>query len=189
MTEFYNSEDNVNEYIKLAEDVSSEEIINQLKQHIASGVKVLELGSGPGTDWQLLNQSFKTTGSDLSNEFLAHLKKTYPDGEFLHLDAVTIDTQYKFDAIYSNKVLHHLNDTELKKSILRQSQILQPGGVVCHSFWNGKGDEIFKGMYVNYHLQEELKTLFLPHFNILETRLYKEFEEDDSVFIIAKLRV
>jgi len=80
---------------------------------------LLEIGSGPGTDWKILNKSYQATGSDNSKEFLNHLLAAYPDGEFLELDAVTLTTSKKFDGIYSNKVLHHIKDNELVNSLQR----------------------------------------------------------------------
>lgn len=186
MTEYYDDQDNIEEYIKLAKDVSGEAAIELLRNHLPDGAKVLELGSGPGTDWQLLSQYYNTTGSDLSDAFLQHLRNAHPQGTFLQLNASTIETDTIFDGIYSFKVLHHLNDESLKDSIARQAQVLSSNGVACHTFWNGEGDEIFKGMYVNYHNIDELKTLFAPFFEILDIRLYKEFDEDDSVLVIAR---
>ena len=68
-------------------------------------------------NWEILNQSFNVTGSDNSNEFIQHLTSKYSTGEFIHLDAITLNTNRKFDGIYSNKVLHHLKDNEIKASI------------------------------------------------------------------------
>ncbi len=75
---------------------------------------VLEIGTGPGTDWQILKQHYKITGSDNSPEFLKRLHASFPDGAFLLIDASTIMCNLKFDGIYSNKVLHHLEDNDLK---------------------------------------------------------------------------
>jgi 2-polyprenyl-3-methyl-5-hydroxy-6-metoxy-1,4-benzoquinol methylase len=60
------------------------------------------------------------------------------------MDASKLETELAFDGIYSNKVLHHLNNEELKNSVKRQSEILNPKGIICHSFWKGEGSEIFK---------------------------------------------
>ena len=184
--QYYKTKESVDEYIRMAKDVNGELLINILNKFLLPDSKILEIGSGPGTDWRILNKSYKVTGSDNSIEFLNHLKNTNPDGECLHLDAISLDTDKIFDAIYSNKVLHHLNDNELQLSIKRQSQVLNPGGIVCHSFWKGNGSETFKGMFVNYHENKDLQKFFQPFFKILLIKEYKEFENNDSLLYIGK---
>ncbi len=184
--EYYKTEKSVKEYIQLAKDVNGQELIEKLQVYLKEHSTILELGSGPGTDWGILNKRFEVTGSDNSLEFLKHLRANNPNHLFLELDAVTLETERCFDGIYSNKVLHHLNDQELKESIIRQKDILNDNGIICHSFWKGKGSEIFKGLFVNYHEKESLKKFFEPHFNILLLEEYAEFEEGDSLLLIAK---
>lgn len=79
------------------------------------------------------------------------MKFIYETGEFLNLDAISINTNKTFEGIYSNKVWHHLMDNELADSIKRQSEVKNTNGIICHSFWKGKNFEIFKGLYVNYN--------------------------------------
>ncbi len=184
--EYYKTEASVKEYINLAKDVNSSGLIEQFKSFLPSRARILEIGSGPGTDWKLLNKDFDVTGSDFSEEFLKHLNTNNPDGRFIQLDAISLDTNEKFDGIYSNKVLQHLNDDELKKSIKRQHEILNPGGIICHSFWKGEGSEVFKGMFVNYHTAATLNTFFAEHLEVLRIESYQEFEADDSLFILGK---
>lgn len=143
------------------------------------------MGSGPGTDWKILNDLYHVIGSDNSIEFLNHLINDNPNGEFLELDAITLKTDKKFDGIYSNKVLHHLSDSELIESVKRQYENLNPNGIICHSFWKGEGSEIFKGLFVNYHTSLEVNEIFKNHFEILTIDEYKEFEEDDSLLLIG----
>ncbi|MFY0672785.1 MAG: class I SAM-dependent methyltransferase [Bacteroidia bacterium] len=183
---FYQTKEGVSQYIKMAQDVDSSQLIEKLKSHLPNGAALLELGSGPGTDWQLLKQSFDVTGSDYSAEFIKHLKAEIPNGEFFELDAATLDIDKKFDAIYSNKVLHHLSDAKLASSIVNQDKILKPNGIICHSFWKGVGDEIFNGLFVNYYEATDLKKAFEKSFEIISIETYKEFDADDSLVLIAK---
>jgi ubiquinone/menaquinone biosynthesis C-methylase UbiE len=183
---YYKTKESVDEYIKLAEGYNGAELIEKLKDFLPGDSYVLELGSGPGTDWEILNKTFKVVGSDSSNEFLNRLIANIPNGEFLHLDAIALNTDKKFDGIYSNKVLHHLKDYEIKASIKRQYEILNPSGIICHSFWKGEGSEIFNGLFVNYHSDINLKKLFQGWFDILLILSYKEFENDDSVLLIGR---
>lgn len=188
MAEYYKTKESVEEYIRLAKDVNGGELIKKLKQFLPSNATLLEIGTGPGTDWNILKGDYQVVGSDNSQEFLKHLRANYPTGSFLELDAVTLITYKKFEGIYSNKVLHHLRDDELIDSIKRQYDILEPNGIVCHSFWQGEGSEIFKGLFVNYHSESALRTFFEGHFEILMMEQYAEFEEADSLLLIAKKR-
>lgn len=184
--EYYKTKESVEEYINLAKDVSGSQLIEKLRNFLPDNSKLLEVGSGPGTDWKILKEQYEVVGSDNSKEFLEHLTRENPNGEFLELDAVTLNVDCKFDGIYSNKVLHHLKDTELNDSIKRQHDILNPQGIVCHSFWKGQGSEIFKGLFVNYHDEAALKELFGDYFEILLLTTYCEFEEGDSILLIGK---
>lgn len=186
MGNYYHSKESVREYIKMAKGHDGRKIIPLLKEYLPAKSHVLEIGSGPGTDWQILQKSFITTGSDNSNEFLRHLSNTNPKGKFIQLDASSLLTELKFDAIYSNKVLHHLEDLALDNSIARQTEILNPGGIVCHTFWRGNDSETYNDLFVNYHSDTGLRSLFAKGFDTLLTKYYKEFEEGDSILYIGK---
>lgn len=183
---YYNTKESVDEYIRLAKGVDGSELIKKLNRELPSDSILLEIGSGPGTDWRILNKLYDVVGSDNSTEFLNHLISENPTGEFLELDAITLLTDKKFDGIYSNKVLHHLTDNELAGSIKRQTEILKPNGVICHSFWKGEGSEIFKGLFVNYHDEETLNQLYKRDFEILSIENYKEFEDGDSLLVVGR---
>jgi|TARA_B100001059_G_C17747437_1_gene535159 cyclopropane fatty-acyl-phospholipid synthase-like methyltransferase len=184
--EYYKTKESVEEYIRLSKDVSGKQLIEKLKRVLPSNSSLLEIGSGPGTDWKILGESYNIMGSDYSTEFLNHLRNKNPSNEFLELDAITLKTDKNFDGIYSNKVLHHLTDEELEESVKRQFKLLNADGVICHSFWRGEGFEIFKGLFVNYHTEVGLKKVFENYFEILSIDRYNEFEDDDSLLLIAK---
>ena len=183
---YYKTKESVEEYIRLAKEVNGKQLIKKLKEVLPAHSVLLEIGSGPGTDWKILSESYTVSGSDNSIEFLNYLIAENPDGEFLELDATTIKTDKKFDGIYSNKVMHHLKDSELNGSVKRQYEVLNPEGIICHSFWKGKGSEFFKGLFVNYHDKESLKKAFGNYFTILSIEGYKEFEDGDSLLLIGR---
>jgi SAM-dependent methyltransferase len=184
--EYYKTKESAEEYIRLAKDVSGKQLIEKLKRILAPNSVLLEIGSGPGTDWKILNEAYNVIGSDNSNEFLRHLNNRNPNGEFLKLDAITLETDKNFDGIYSNKVMHHLTDKELIDSVKRQYEILNSNGIICHSFWKGEGSEVFNGLFVNYHNEVGLREVFKNYFEVLSIELYEEFEEEDSILLIGK---
>lgn len=183
---YYQTKESVEEYISLAKDVDGRLLIEKLNAYLPHNSSLLEIGSGPGTDFQILKAAYKVVGSDYSNEFLLRLTANNKNGEFLLLNAITLETDKKFDGIYSNKVLQHLSNDELRKSIRRQLAVLNRNGIVCHSFWKGEGDETFKGLLVNYQTDASLRELFGDCFEVLVLEEYKEFEEGDSVLFIGK---
>tara|TARA_R110000744_G_scaffold16550_2_gene45542 strand:+ start:339 stop:908 length:570 start_codon:yes stop_codon:yes gene_type:complete len=183
---YYKTKESVEEYIKLAKDVNGGQLIKKLNNFLPPNSLLLEIGSGPGTDFQILKKDYRVVGSDYSTEFLNRLISNNIKDEFLNLDAVTLRTDKKFDGIFSNKVLQHLSDEVLRESILRQVEILNFNGIICHSFWKGEGDEIFKGLLVNYQTNESLRILFEDNFEILLLEEYNEFEDGDSLILIGK---
>lgn len=183
---YYKTKASVKEYIKAAEGFDGKLLISKLKKYIPSGASILEIGSGPGTDLNILKKDYEVIGSDNSTEFINHLISNNPKGKFLELDAVTLATDESFDGIYSNKVLHHLTDEELQASIKRQYDLLNPGGIICHSFWKGEGSEIFKGLFVNYHNEQILRGLIGGKFEVLVLENYAEFDNDDSILLLGR---
>lgn len=184
--DYYKTRESVEEYIELAKDVDGRKLIEELKQVLPSDSVVLEIGTGPGTDWKILKESYKVIGSDYSAEFINHLITNYPEGEFIEMDAITLLTDKKFDGIYSNKVMHHLSDKELIDSLIRQYEILNSNGIICHTFWKGEGSEVFKGLFVNYQSESTLRRIYQKYFEILSIEEYKEFEDNDSLLLLGR---
>jgi len=141
---------------------------------------------GPGTDLNILRRFYKATGSDYSEIFIDRYRKPHPNANLLVLDALTLETDRKFQGIYSNKVLMHLTREELKQSIKRQAEILESGGIICHSFWLGDKEENYDGLIFIYYTAKQLQTLFIDTFDIIKIEKYQEIEPDDSLFIIAR---
>lgn len=183
---FYDLEKNVNAYIDMAKGFDGRELIEILKKYVPKGVSVLELGMGPGVDLEILSKTFNVTGSDASRCFIDRFKKMHPDIEVLELDVKNINIERKFDCIYSNKVLHHLNDEELKNSLIKQKEILNDGGILFHTFWLGDKQESMEGMLFNYVTKSKLQQMVKDHFEIVIFEIYKEMEDDDSVYMILR---
>lgn len=185
-TRYYFTTDSVREYIDMSEGMDGREIIEKLELELSEGSSILELGSGPGRDLALLSRKYNATGSDISPLFLEHCQLQLADAELILLDAVTIDTSRKFDGIFSNKVFQHLSDKDLKQSVLRQTEILNNGGIVCHTFWEGDGEEYVEDLRFNYQKTGDLRKLFSEWFNIIEISIYKEIRANDSVLLLAR---
>ena len=164
----YDTKEGAEEYIKHSEKWDGKQLIKILIRHLPESSTLLELGIGPGRDLDVLSKAYSVTGSDKSQVFLDRYRQKNKDIELLKLDAVTIPTERKFDCIYSNKVLQHLTKEDLKKSLQRQKEVLNPNGIAFHAVW--KGDKIG------------------DDFDILDIQTFTEIEKDDSIyFILSKV--
>jgi len=185
---YYNNDKNVDQYIEMAKGYDGSLLINVLRQHLPTNSTVLELGMGPGKDLMLLNQHYQATGSDASSVFVQRFRARYPDADVIELDAITVETNRQFDAIYSNKVLYHLTREQLAQSLEQQLRILKSGGLVMHSFWYGDSDDEMHGLHFSYYNEQQLRTLAEKHYEVLQIQRYTEIEQDDSLYILLSKR-
>jgi SAM-dependent methyltransferase len=186
--EYYDSDKNVQQYIEMAEGYDGRALIDVLKPYLERGSTVLELGMGPGKDLELLGEDFEVTGSDSSLPFLDRYRQENPDADLIALDAVTMETERRFDGMYSNKVLCHLTRRQLEESLKQQARVLNRHAVALHSFWYGEGEEIFSGLRFTYYTEESLVQVVGNEFEIVEIRRYTEIEKDDSLYLILRRR-
>lgn len=186
---YYDDEKNVEQYIEMARGFDGKFLIDILRPYLADGSSVLELGMGEGKDVLLLNEHFKVTGSDSSKVFLARFHAKHPKVDILELDAATLETDRRFDAIYSNKVLYHLTQEQLITSFKKQAVILKAGGIAIHSFWHGEGNEAMHGLHFEYYTEATLKATIGDEYDVIAVERYTESEKDDSLYIVLKKRV
>ena len=185
---FFDTEKGVEQYFKIAEGYDGAELIKILQKYLSQNSTILELGMGPGKDMDILKKLYAVTGSDNSQIFLDKYKNKHQDSDLLLLDAVTIQTDRKFDCIYSNKVLHHLTKEDLVNSFQRQKDVLNTNGIAFHSFWKGNKTENIEGLLFTYYNIKELKKIVKSNFDILTIETYTEIEKDDSIYTVLKKR-
>ena len=184
--EFFKDEENVENYISLAEGYDGRELIDILRTHLEPGSSVLELGMGPGKDLDILGETFTVTGSDYSEIFLDRYRKVHPEADLIMLDARILGTDRTFDCIYSNKVLMHLSRDELETSLSRQKDLLNEGGLLFHSFWRGDKVEVHHGLRFVYYDQTHLGEMFGIDYDVVALEVYSEMEDDDSIYVVAR---
>lgn len=185
---FYDSPDNVEQYVEMAAGYDGKALIEEMRGYLSPESTVLEIGMGPGVDLDLLRASFDAIGSDNSEVFLQRYLAAHPEASLLNLDAVTLETDRRFDAVYSNKVLHHLSPEDQARSFGRQREILNPGGYAFHSFWYGEEIEEVEGLLFHQHTEDSLRRLVEEYFEVVELYRYTEMETDDSLFAILRRR-
>ena len=185
---FFDTEKGVEQYFKIAEGYDGAELIKILQKYLSQNSTILELGMGPGKDMDILKKLYAVTGSDNSQIFLDKYKNKHQDSDLLLIDAVTIQTDRKFDCIYSNKVLHHLTKEDLANSFQRQKDVLNPNGIAFHSFWKGNKTENIEGLLFTYYEIEDLKKMTGNDFEILTMKTYTEMEKDDSIYAVLRTK-
>ena len=183
---YFDDEKNVEEYIAMAKGYDGAELIEVLRRHLPAGSTVLELGMGPGTDLDMLSAFYRATGSDASRVFIDRYRRAHPGADVFQLDAVTMDTDRTFDGVHSNKVLHHLTQDELSRSLSKQKAVLNTGGLILHSFWHGDKEEVIQGLRFVYYTVKKLRTIVEREFEIMAMERYKEMHAKDSIFVVAK---
>ena len=184
----YDSRKGVDEYVLMAKGYNGRSHVGRLHKLLPEGSKVLELGMGPGVDFEMLAAGFHAVGSDLSQVFLDRYAEIRPDAELLRLDAVSIDTPKRFNAIYSNKVLHHLTAEELQRSLSRQAEVLRYGGVLLHGLWAGTGVEVHQGLRYQRYACGSFAALVPSTLNLIECESYQEMSKADSIRVVLSLK-
>lgn len=190
---YFDDEKNARAYIEMIEGYEPGELVEVLRKFVSEGSTVLELGMGPGQDLDLLKQHYAVTGTDAAQPFLDMYLAAHPGADVFKLDAVTMETNRSFDALYSNKVLMHLSRDDFVSSLVAQARVLKTGGTAVHSFWAGSGEENYNGLPFTYYTETTLREAvdranerMAPEavkLTITEIQPYAEDKENDSLWM------
>lgn len=146
------------------------DIISSLRKYLPRFKKVLELGSEKGDDLKLLHEFYEVVASEVNKEKVRYLKDEFIDIRVIVLDAVTLDTHKRFDAIFSRNILDNLSLLDINNSLKNQKNILNKNALIFHIVDSSKHDK------------NEILTLVNENFEVLEEGVF-----DNSFFFIAKL--
>ncbi len=98
---------------------------------------ILDIGCGTGDLTKKISELCeKVTGIDNSKEMIETAQKKYPEISFIHTDAKDYQLDERFDAIFSNAVLHWIPQADIM--IRNANQHLKVGGRYVVEF-GGKG--------------------------------------------------
>ena len=183
---YYDRERNVDAYVRMAAGYDGSALVAVLERHLPAGSSVLEIGMGPGKDLRLLSRRFHPTGSDRSVIFVDRVRAARPEADVLLLDAVMLQTDRRFDAIYSNKVLHQLTGEDLVRSLRAQRRVLNAGGIAVHGLWHGDRLETDHGGRCQYYTRQTFAEAAGELFEILEAGSYAEDSAGDSLYVVLR---
>ena len=71
-------------------------------------------------------------------------------------------------------------------SIKRQKELLNDNGILFHALWKGDKEEKFGDLLFVYYSKESLQKIIEPDYEIIAFGIYKEMEEEDSLYIILR---
>lgn len=95
------------------------------------GMRVLDIGCGPGDIMSHLDPSIDYTGVDLSAAYIDSARKTFGTrGRFLNesVTDLTLREPGSFDRVMANGLIHHLTDAEVQTLLDVAQRALKPGG-------------------------------------------------------------
>lgn len=184
---FYDNPENVAKYTQMCEGFDATNQLAALFNVLPEGKRILEIGSGPGNDLAILAAKYLAHGTDSSTVFVNLLKERFPNLNITKSSAEDLDISVSFDAIYSNKVLHHLDDAALRRSFAAQSKLLNRDGLVFHLIWQ-KIETTPPDFGLPFIARDlaGMQEIMSPNFEVLDTFHFAEFAEADSLAILAK---
>ena len=122
---------------------SSAQWIGATLERIKGDKRILEIGSGLGRDADYIEaRGFDVLRSDAADSFVQHLRDQGHDAK--HINVVTDDIAEaagKQNAIFSNAVLLHLPESELRTALDNMRAALSDDGVLSFSVKRGVGEE------------------------------------------------
>lgn len=99
------------------------------------GMSVLDLGCGNGAlTGQIAETGARAVGLDASRDLLQVARKAFPQLEFIQADATDFHLEEKFDAVFSNAVLHWIEREKQPRVLQCVKAALKPKGQFVFEF-------------------------------------------------------
>ncbi|KNX39022.1 class I SAM-dependent methyltransferase [Luteipulveratus halotolerans] len=126
-----------------------------VRDHTPAGGRVLDLGCGngvPASKW-LVDNGFRVTGVDVSEEMIARAATLVPSAELIRADASDPDAVAfepgSFEAIVTLYSLIHIPIDRQQPLITRMASWVRPAGIVVatvgHNAWQGREQDWLGG--------------------------------------------
>lgn len=102
-------------YLRFNEERTQPAIDLAARINVKNPEKIIDIGCGPGNSTKVLSKRWpnvKTIGIDNSASMIESAKKNYPDMEWRIADATKMETNEKYDIIFSNATIQWIHDQE-----------------------------------------------------------------------------
>lgn len=119
-------------YLKFGEERTQPAIDLAARINVKNPEKIIDIGCGPGNSTQILFQRWpkaKIEGIDNSASMIESAKKNYPDMEWRIADATKMETNEKYDIIFSNATIQWIHNQ--KKLIADLFDMMEDGGALA----------------------------------------------------------
>ena len=108
---------------------------------ITTGIKVLELGCGTGSNLfnlKTMGESFNYTGIDINEKEISFATREFPGDKFIVGDATSVSLpDGLFDLVFCRDVIHHLEPHRQLKLFQEMTRLTRAGGKVVLIESNG----------------------------------------------------
>lgn len=125
---------NANQYLKFKKERTQPAIDLTKRIEMQNPKEIIDIGCGPGNSTKVLSDIFPdsfVTGADNSPEMLKAASKTYPELNFIMLDAASEleNIQKKYDIVFSNACIQWIPDHDIL--LKNMMDMLNDGGTLA----------------------------------------------------------
>ncbi len=164
-------------------------------EHIPSGGKIHDLGSGTGVpyDEYLVRKGFDVTGIDISSKHVAMARNNVPGAEFIKADFSRFDFgKNRYDAVMSLYAIFHIPREEHAGLFRRMHEGLTIGGVILVTMGAQEMEMDVAGFagstmaWSSYSVDENTRIVEEAGFQLLLVDEEQEQENEHHLWILAK---
>lgn len=113
----------------------SRTFVEFVTRYVKPGDRVLDLGCASASLWRLFRKQLPSdislVGVDLSPGMLEQARLQFPNGDFREGSFVSIPCNSgEFDVVIVSSAFHHINDTQLPKSLIEIKRVMDEHGIL-----------------------------------------------------------
>jgi 2-polyprenyl-3-methyl-5-hydroxy-6-metoxy-1,4-benzoquinol methylase len=168
------------------------QLIDESAALLPKGATVLEIGSGAGTEADVLSsRGLRVQRTDATLAFVEIVRATGHDAQ--HLNVVTDDLGGPWDCVFANAVFLHLSREQFRVVLVKTSLSVRLNGLLVFTLKEGDGDEWSSRRFnlprhFTYWREESLRPYIAESPWELVSLRRVESELDDWLFCICRLR-
>lgn len=127
-------------------------------------LSVLDLGCGNGAlTKELCNKGYDAVGMDASSELLDIARRNYPELTFIYGDAVSFETDKKYDVVFSNAVFHWIDKEKQPYMLSNVYKALKSGGQFIFEM-GGYGNNVLIHGALKNEFEKNGKSYVMPFY-------------------------